>query len=181
MKTDMYLLQNRLKTEGGCSLPQLMLWCGLDYPAASSLLRQLIRRGWVSGRAEGVRYGVQPENLRLRKLRRREAECLFPKMNRYEVALLVRISEECGVDRLPLDRAARSISRAEEALEELKKRRLIYCYDGKYFPCIGYAEAMLLQELTRVRVDILDEDEETDGEQWQQRAKVILDRFYTES
>ena len=182
MKNKIFALQDHLKTHGCCSLPQLMLWLDMDYTTAAALLhKQLIPRGMVSGRVEGIHYPAQPENLRLRKLPRWETEQIFPEMTRYEIAALMRVSEECGVERAGVERAVRIRSRLEETITQLEEKNLIYCYDDKYFPCIPYAEAALLQTLMRCRMDLLEEEEEEEREKWLQRAKKYLDRYYGES
>lgn len=178
MNTDVLWLQNKLKEEGSCSVAQLMHWCGLTYPQAVELLQLLINRGWLEPRIRGMAYAVQPENLKLRKLQRSEAEKLYPQLTRRQVRVLSCIADG-KADHDQMRKPLRSVLDLPEILQELIKWRLIYCYDERYYLCISRSEAKLLEQLLWARPErLIDQDVVADPVMWQMRAQKILDDHY---
>lgn len=178
MKYDALWIQNKLKNEGSCSVAMLMHWCDLDYPQAVALLRQLIGRGWLAEQAQGSCYLVQPENLQLRKLRRPEAERLYPQLTRKQIRVLLCIADG-GADLEQLHKTVRGVIDLPDVVEELCHIRLIHCCNSRYYLRISKSAAQLLGRLLVARPErLVDREQVSDQELWQRRAQKLLDEYY---
>lgn len=132
-----FQIQQTLKGMPFVSIPWIQRCFGLTYSKAKEFLAQLQLRGWADKKAQGIRYPVREENLRLRYLDRSEVD-----------DLIMDISQDCGCAlRLLKKGKCATFAELEEdigseegttaVIEILEHHKLINKVDDVYFSCVS--------------------------------------------
>ena len=132
-----FQIQQTLKGTPYVSIPWIQRRFGLAYAQAKDFLAQLQLRGWAEKKAQGIRYPVREENLRLRYLDRSEVDDLIMDIT-YDCGCALRLLKKGKC--VTIDEMEEDIDSEEDAIAAIKileQHQLIYKVDDVYFSCVS--------------------------------------------
>lgn len=144
-------IQENLRGRDFVTVPWLQWEYRLSYPEAKEFMRRLIQWGWVESTPQGIWYSVVEGNMRLRKLRREEVDPLLEALSSDCINALRCIQSHApeGADFDAVSDAVHGDDDAEEALQTLMERTLVYKANELYFPCVSQKTVRVLVEASQ--------------------------------
>ena len=141
-------IQENLRGRELVTIPWLQREYELSYPEAKEFIRRLIRWGWVESTPQGIWYLVDARNLRLRKLRREEADPLLEVLEGDCISALrcIQLHTPEGADFDDISDAVHDDDDAQVALQTLMERDLVYKANERYFSCLPQKTIKILVE-----------------------------------
>lgn len=156
-------IQEILYNEESVSIPWLQQKFSLSYSDAKRFSENMLKRGWVEMSKDGLRFKVNREYMKLRKLKRSEVDDIYHSINRHNEMLLSALRQTDGMTLSEVEAKLKSDDDAEEAIEVLKKLNLIYCFNGLYFRCVSDETIEIIHKVTmRKRLSSADELKDAD-------------------
>ncbi len=155
-KVNAYTIQEKIRKESYISVPWIQRKFALSYKDAVNFLNLLIKRGWIAGEAEGIRYAVHEENLKLRKIRRDEIDIIIADITLDCIPGLLCILRHVadGATYEEMREAIRGEEDTEKTIGILRKNNLIYEFDGVYFSCISNKTFKVLVDVVKHKREI---------------------------
>ena len=153
-KINALVIQEILKKKDSVSVPWIQTEFSLDYKDAKEFLRHLMNRGWVETQTEGIEYAVIRQNLRLRKLERKEVDSLIEDMTNDCVSALQCIidSEDSrGATMVQLIDEVKGHDDTREALEILTNHNLVYKVKDSYLSTVSNTTVQVLESVVKMK------------------------------
>ena len=156
----------------------IMAEFGLDYSSAKEFLAELIDRCWIEKEGEGGYYTVIPENMKLRRIERKEVDTLYGELNYELINIMRRISEAKYLTEEELYASAIRRVKGKSFLTKLVKLRLIsQCRDG-YMLCVSTAAVDVMADVVAAKELIFDGDEGLTDEEAEADIKKKFDILF---
>lgn len=146
MRLNGLVIQEALRAKPFVSIPWLQTTFGMGYSDARVLLTQLQKRGWVSRFPKGVEFRVQRRYLKLRRLEQSEVDDLIENFSEDCLNAMECACEE-GATFEEMERAVKGETDTKNTIAYLKRRRLIWEYDGMYFVSVSKLTVSVLKDL----------------------------------
>lgn len=151
-KINGYTLQKLLKQQEFVSVPWLQTELGLQYRDAKELLQLLMLRGWIKKEADGNRYPVVKENMKLRPILRCEVDTLCREITPDCAAALQRIRKSSeGATFSEIVSAVKGDETTKATIAVLTENRLAYEVDGLYFVCVSAKAVKVLTAVANAK------------------------------
>ena len=155
-KTNAYLIQRALKLEDYISIPWLMMDYELGYSQAKRLLSMLMKRGWIERSPINNKYKVNKENLKLRKIRKDEADDLYELMTLQCARAINAVKKKDGATYEEISHEVHGTMSTKSAVNALVEYKIIYLFEDKYFLCVSSLAAQVLYDVAYAKYDMSD-------------------------